>query len=103
MRAGDYSTQFEWFQHSFGDKDSFGQPAEDYTTQGNLWGALEDLSAGEQDLEERQVPILRATIRLRNYPEVAYLDTLYDTGTETEWTVRSSYAGDNEIICEVEA
>lgn len=101
MGAGRYGTRFEHFARTTPTANTFGEKAAVYTSQGYLWGALEDLNAGEETQLERPTEILRATITLRNYPTIAPLDKL--VADETDWIVRSRYAGDNEIICDVEA
>lgn len=101
MAAGQYSTRFEWFQFALGEADSFGQRADSFNSQGFLWGALEDVATGEAEKLTRQTATLTATIRLRNYPELAARDAL-DDADGTRWFVHAVRYGENETVCEVE-
>ncbi|MEO8082697.1 MAG: hypothetical protein ABI780_02680 [Ardenticatenales bacterium] len=99
--AGEYRDRLEWKLHTYGDPDSFGQKPDVYTSQGYLWGAVDDVAGGNADYLESDQPSTSATIRLRNAPAVNPLDQLIDAGRSETWFVSNITRGDNEVICQV--
>lgn len=102
MAAGKYPTRFEWRRKTAGTPDTFGQKPKEHENLGSLWGAVEDLAANRTTEKESERQLTSATIRLRNYPEVAPGDLLREAGSGVEWSVRTAIEGDNEIECEAE-
>jgi len=101
-KAGEYPTRFDHLRVTRPTPDTFGQKAEVETSQGYLWGAVEDVSAGTSRRLESEQHVLRATIKLRNYPSVQPGDVLRDVGRNERWHVTSLYRGLNEMLAEVE-
>jgi head-tail adaptor len=102
MKAGDYNTRLEWLRKSKGSRDSFGQREDPYTPAGYLWGAVEDVAAGRTTEKQSEKQLTSATIRIRNFPDVAAGDKLREVASGAEWEVLTVVDGDNEIEIEAE-
>lgn len=102
--AGDYDVYFQWFAWSLGSADGFGARPDVYTTAGNLWGLVENHTAGTTQVLESSQQVDRATVRLRNYPGVKTGDRLVCTRFELPetWTVTDARRALNEVVCDVE-
>lgn len=105
MASGRYNILFTWLQHSRGEANGFGEQPEEYTSQGNLWGAVDDASANvEPDLDaDRQHD--RATVRILNHPGLKPLDRLTCTrhGLAEVWRIETVHREATQTICDVEA
>lgn len=99
--AGEYDTPLEWRKRAGRTADGFGQPADQFTGQGTLWAAVEDLVGGRASGKESEGQQTTATVRLRNYPGVAAGDRLYDAGRGELWTVDHVARDVNELRCGV--
>lgn len=102
MSAGSYPVRFAWAVHSYGSPSAEGDPTDVYADPVNLWGGYDTDRAGTivASLESDQQST-SASIRFRNYPAVAPLDTLTDAQTGEVWTVDTVTRGANEIRCDV--
>lgn len=103
MEAGRYDHPFAWMKRTAqgGGKDSFGQPADSFASQGTLWGSLDDLSGGRASAKESDGTKVTATVKVQNYPAVVAGDRLVDGQWSETWTVDSVARGDNELVLDV--
>lgn len=102
MSAGKYNVRFAWAVHSYDGTTAEGDPVSEYADPVNIWGGYDTDRAGTivASLESDQQST-SASIRFRNYPAVAPLDTLTDAQTGEVWTVDTVVRGANEIRADV--
>lgn len=102
MTAGNYPTRFEWYAHSYGDPDTFGEKPDVWADVAYLWGGYDgEATTGPEEFRGATVERVEQTIRFRNYPSVAPLDSLVDPVTGDDWRVKGVVWGDNETVCTV--
>lgn len=100
--AADYPVRFLWRRHSFGAVGPEGDPTDVFAPPAPLWGGYRTdrtgsvVTALDADTQET-----RATVRVRNYPDVQPLDTLTDPASGEVWRVDTAARGRNELVCEV--
>lgn len=100
--AADYPIRFLWRRHSFGPTGEVGDPTDVYTAPAPLWGGYRTDRAGSivtvLDAETQET---RATVRVRNYPDVKPLDTITDQVSGEVWRVDTVIRGRNELVLDL--
>lgn len=64
------------------------------------WCAIEEAPGRRETVTGRTVTGSFATIRIRNYPDIAVDDLLKDEAYDQFWHIETIYQGDNEMICD---
>lgn len=88
--ASAYFQRFAWGVHVYGTQDTFGQPPNNFTSGGNLWGFMDTPSASQQPFLDNLTDQQIAVIRVRNFVGVKMNDTLTESRFGEVWTVLSA-------------
>jgi|SRR5947209_2461566 len=101
--AGKYLIPFTWMQYTTSSRDSLNQAVESYTSNGTLWGSLEDLGGNRGNGLGGPQTEKTATVRIRQLPALAAKDRLTDTRTGITYEIDSIYPDwqANETVCTV--
>ena len=101
MDAGNYPSVMAWASHSYATADSFGAKADQWADTGvRLWADVDAISSNLETVMDDRRATVRATIRVRNYPDVRPKDRLTWLKWAETYQVESVHRGKNEIVCE---
>ncbi len=97
-KAGDYDTLFRWIQLSKTKDSTFGEMLETTGTGQPLWGYIEKLTGRRMQELGLTGNVVQTVIRIRNYPEVQFNDTLIDQRYNITYVVETVARGDDELV-----
>ncbi len=105
--AGYFINHLDWLKRTAGGggKDGFGQKADSFARQGDLWCAVEDLAGSRAGAKESEHQQRTSTIRIRGRVGVVAGDRLRDPALGDLWTVETVIYNwrDHETVCDVTA
>jgi head-tail adaptor len=104
MDAGNYDTLLTWYQRTVTKDTVYGQDEETFADNGDLWGAMEYLSAKEAVARGAEASVTMIRVRFRCFLfDMSTTDRLQIKGYDTSYWIKGVTYGDNETIVEAEA
>lgn len=97
-KAGDYDTLFTWKRLSKSKETNYGEMTEALATDQDLWGCIETVTGRRMQQLGLAGNVVATVIRIRQYPDVGFNDTLIDKRYGITYVVDTVHTGDDELI-----